>query len=211
MNFEIKNNKNPFDDFAKIAGDLMNNNVLIVHDVYYRFTSLEFYYHHNDHQDCYSHQHPNQKTSGQWYLHGSGLDITFGGTNIYGGILIRGIKNLQEQTYINGPILCVQELFRNFGEVDDSEKINFYIQTIPWDRMGSLVEEQEFYHSRRVGLNPKIDTTPEARFFNGMYRFFIQPKITQKDKSNIANDILKQVKSEKNVNDLFGYKHFKLL
>ncbi|MDR3695160.1 hypothetical protein [Mucilaginibacter sp.] len=210
MNLEITNKENPFDDFKRIASSLMNDNVLLVGENYYRFTSLEFYYFEKDsHADVYSHQHENQMTSEQWYFHGSGLDITFGSKDVYGGILIRGVKNLKENKFINGPILCVQELFKNLGAVNNSEKMSFYIQKLPWDRMGSLIEEQKVYYSRRVGLNPKIDQSEKARFYNGLYRFFINPKETQKDKSNIAVDLLTQVGSEKEINDLFGYKHFK--
>jgi hypothetical protein len=211
MNFEIFNKENPFDDFKRIASSLMNDNVLLVGENYYRFTSLEFYYFEKDsHADVYSHQHKNQMTSEQWYFHGSGLDITFGSKDVYGGILIRGVKNLKgNNEFINGPILCVQELFKNLGAVNNSEKVSFYIQELPWDRMGSLIEEQKVYYSRRVGLNPKIDQTENTKFYNGLYRFFINPKETQKDKGNIAVDLLTQVDSEKEINDLFGYKHFK--
>lgn len=211
MNLEIINKENPFDDFRRIASSLMNDNVMLVGENYYRFTSLEFYYFEKDsHADVYSHQHKNQTTSGQWYFHGSGLDITFGNKDAFGGILIRGIKNLKEKTYINGPILCVQELFNNLGAVNNDEKLSFYIAEIPWDRMGSLIEEQKVYYSRRVGLNPKIDQSENAKFYNGLYRFFINPKQTQKDKGNIVADLLTQVDSEIELNDLlFGYKHFK--
>jgi hypothetical protein len=210
MNFEITNRENPFNDFKRIASSLMNDNVLLVGDNYYRFTSLEFYYFEKDnHADVYSHQHDYQTTSGQWYFHGSGLDITFGSQGVYGGILIRGIKNLKEKKYINGPILCIQELFNNLGAVNSDKKLSFFIAEIPWDRMGSLVEEQKVYYSRRVGLNKNVDKSDDSRFYNGLYRFFINPKETQKDKGNIAVDLLKQVESEKEINDLFGYKHFK--
>jgi hypothetical protein len=217
MNLEIINKENPFDDFKKIASSLMNDNVLLVGENYYRFTSLEFYYFEKDsHADIYSHRHDKQITSGQWYFHGSGLDITFGSKDVYGGILIRGIKNLKEKTYIkgktfiNGPILCVQELFNNFGAVKNDEKLSFYIAEIPLDNKGALIEHQKVYYSRRVGLNPKIDQSENARFYNGLYRFFIYPKHTQKDKGNIVSDLLTQVDSEIELNDLlFGYKHFK--
>lgn len=211
MNLEITNKENPFDDFKRIASSLMNDNVLLVGENYFRFTALEFYYFEkNSHPDIYSHQHKNQTTNGQWYFHGSGLDITFGNKDVFGGILIRGIKNLKEKTYINGPIMCVQELFNHLGAVSNNEKQYFGIVEIPWNRMGSLIEVQNVYYSRRVGLNTKIDKSENKKFYNSLYRFFINPKETQKDKGTIVADLLAQVESKYELNDLlFGYKYFK--
>lgn len=142
MNLEIINKQQPFIDFERIAQSLMNDHVLLVGEHSFRFTSLEFYYYHPEHADIYSHQHDKQNTSKQWYFHGSGLDITFGSAGVYGGILIRGLKRLGENTgYINGPLLCVQEIFSALGSVDNSSQRLFFIAELPWDRMGSLVEE----------------------------------------------------------------------
>jgi hypothetical protein len=213
MNLEIKNKENPFNDFKRIALHLMNNNVLIVGHGRYRFTELEFYYFNENgkHADVYSHRHRYQKTNGQWYFHGSGLDITFGSENVYGGILIRGIKNLQDNKFINGPILCVQELFENLGGVNNEEKVNFYIQELPWEGMNSVIEIQEIYSCRRVRINQEIDIPNDLRFYNSFYRFFIYPKQKHDDKSNIATDLLAQkLHTKSEINDLlFGYKHFK--
>lgn len=209
MNLEISNKESPFKDFKRIATSLMSDHVLIVSETTYRFTSLEFYYFEKDnHPDIYSHQHAHQSTSGEWYFHGSGLDITFGSEGVYGGILIRGIKHLNEKKYFNGPLICVQELFKGFGSVNNDKMQYFYIAEIQ-DKMGALMEEQNVYYSRRVGLNKKVDKSEGGRFYNGMYRFFINPKETQKDKGNIAVDLLEQGKSKKDINDLFGYQHFK--
>jgi len=208
MNLEIINKENPFDDFKRIASSLMNDNVLLVGENYYRFTELEFYYFEKDsHADIYSHQHPNQTTNEQWYFHRSGLDITFGSKDVFGGILIRGVKNLKGDEFINGPILCVQELFKNLGAVNNSEKVSFYIQELPWDRMGSLIERQEIYSCQRVISQNK--NLPDFRFYNAFYRFFIYPKQKHADKFKIAENLLTQKFEKETINDLFGYKHFK--
>lgn len=209
MNLIIKNKENPVNDFKSIAQSLLNDKVLFVADNYYRFTCIEFYYFETGHHaDIYSHQHDNQKTNGKWYFHGSGLDITFGSEHTYGGILIRGIKNLSDGKYINGPILCVQELFNNLGSVQDDRRFNFYIAEIP-QNISLLIEKEKVYNSRRVGLNEKMDKSVNSRFYNSHYRFYINPKETQKDKGKIAIDLLSQGYSESEINELFGYKHYK--
>ena len=209
MNLEINNKENPFDDFKRIASSLMNDHVLLVGENYYRFTELEFYYFEKDsHADIYSHQHKSQTTSGQWYFHGSGLDITFGSKDVFGGILIRGVKNLKVNKFINGPILCVQELFKNLGAINNSEKVSFYIQELPWDRMGSLIEDQKVYSCQRVRLRQNKDI-PDFRFYNAFYRFFVYPKKEHANKSIIAENLLAQKFEKETINDLFGYKHFK--
>ncbi len=209
MNLEIINKENPFDDFKRIASSLMNDHVLLVGENYYRFTELEFYYFEKDsHADIYSHKHDKQTTSGEWYFHGSGLDITFGSKDVFGGILIRGVKNLKVNKFINGPILCVQELFKNLGAINNSEKVSFYIQELPWDRMGSLIEDQKVYSCQRVRL-PQNKDLPDFRFYNAFYRFFVYPKQEHANKSIIAKNLLAQKFEKETINDLFGYKHFK--
>jgi len=212
MNLIINNKKDPFNDFKKIAESLIIDSVLVVGESKYQFTALEFYYLNvkDDHADVYSHKHRYQTKSGQWYFHGSGLDITFGDNDTYGGILIRGLKDLEKNTFINGPLLCVQEIFQSFGGIDNKEKASFYIQDLPCDEMDLHIEKEPVYYSKRVGLNQAKDT--DGRFYNGLYRFFINPGKTQKDKAFIADDLLEQVKSKSKseVNTLFGYRHFKL-
>ena len=210
MNFKINNKKEPIKDFARIASDLMNYHVLIVGNQTYRFTTLEFYYFDKEnHPDIYSHQHPLQKTTGKWYFHGSGLDITFGNNDTHGGILIRGIKNLQEKTFINGPLNCVQELFSNLGDVINDKGIEFFIADITHEKIGALIEDQKVYQSKRVGLNENNDKLPDLKFYNGLYRFFINPEKTQKDKGKIALDLLRQGMTEAEVNKFVGYNFFK--
>src|SRR3712207_4883049 len=81
--------------FTQIANMLMNKHVLQVGRTYYRITDCEFYYHAQSHKDIYTHGHERQKTSiGEWYFHGSGLDITLGGNDCYGGILLTAIAEI---------------------------------------------------------------------------------------------------------------------
>ncbi|CAG8829109.1 35767_t:CDS:1, partial [Racocetra persica] len=97
-------------DFAKDVANFLLRNTRLHLPPKRTFTILEieFYLRDevNDHCDPFSHGHEHQLTCGEWYFHhvgrfgyrgGSrkGIDITFGSKNrnIYGGILIRAIKD----------------------------------------------------------------------------------------------------------------------
>ena len=86
------NTQNLDSSFRRIAEDLLNHFIFISGEKSYRICEIEFYYMGVNHEDKYTHGHELQKTSGQWYQHGSGLDITCGNDNAYGGILIRLYK-----------------------------------------------------------------------------------------------------------------------
>lgn len=99
MNFkeslQIKNPANPLEDFERIADLLLNQYVLKVGEKSYRICSIEFYYKQAQHLDKAAHAHQRQLSCGEWYFHGSGLDITFGNESEFGGILIQSIKELE--------------------------------------------------------------------------------------------------------------------
>lgn len=94
------------DIFHSIAKKFMNEFQLKVNDTLFDFTEIEFYYFHKKYQpDCNVHQHRYQKDFSIYFhdKHGrGGVDIGFGDTECYGGILIRGIQDTS--SYIDGPI-----------------------------------------------------------------------------------------------------------
>ena len=87
--------------FDEIAGCLFNKTALVskfVNDdkkeeeYLYRIGEIEFYYYDEEnHPDIFCHIAEPQKTKGCWYIHQSGMDITFGDGKNFGGILIRAI------------------------------------------------------------------------------------------------------------------------
>jgi len=113
----VKEKKEIQTRFDELADYLMNKLCIAVNDKHYRIVEIEMYYYHKDkHADPYVHGYPEQLNCGTWYFHysGLGLDITFGNKekNIYGGILIRSIKELDENPkYINGPFNVLKEIF----------------------------------------------------------------------------------------------------
>lgn len=112
--------------FEQMSDVLLNQSVLLVGKETYRLREIEFYYHGEGHADPFAHRDPMQKTTAQWYFHrdqgsyrgGSfkGLDISFGPSSAFGGVLIRSISRIagtDESTgadEVNGSCLCVERM-----------------------------------------------------------------------------------------------------
>ena len=169
--------------FERIANELLNKWILEVNNSKYRIAEIEFYLKSGQHNDTYTHGHELQKTTGNWYFHGSGIDLTFGTSESYGGILIRAIYNILDNKYIHGPLNTVTELFSNLGTAYSS---SFQFGLTP-DTNGLLNYERVF-KAPRVGLNPEKD----KESFNQNYRFLIMPKQKHLDKTSIAEAMRKQ-------------------
>ena len=165
-------------DFVRIANELLNNWVLKVGDSLYRFAEIEFYYKDDlqKHDDSYIHGHSLQKEKGKWYFHGSGIDVTFGNDKAFGGILIRAMIKIESNDYFYDPLVCVQELFRNFPSIFNTE-IKFGLVS----SKNNQVVEEKIIRAPRVGLNPSKN--PEM--YNKQYRFLIMPKLKHADKTRI--------------------------
>lgn len=148
---KIAHNKdyNRFDDIAYL---LMNQCILCANGNEYELMEIEFYFNDNlNHKDINTHGSETQKQSNTWYLHQhkncasfksgkyKGLDITFGNEDSYGGILIRGIKQLKNNTIIAGPSKCVNEIM---GSLNISELGNIIL--------GKNISELEFLNIKKI-------------------------------------------------------------
>lgn len=189
------------EDFARIANELMNSWVLTVNKTYYRITEIEFYCKSvkddGPIKDPYTHGHDEQLKSGTWYFHGSGIDLTFGCEEYYGGILIRGIYNLETQDYIKGPLNSITEILSNLSSFYAHDFKLGLASTIDYHAI--LHEPKTPIKAPRVGLNPKIDSDSHQK----LYRFLIMPKFTNRDKSIIYNSLLKQGYSPDQANHIW--------
>ncbi len=164
-------------EFRRIATDLMNNWILCVENSFYRITEIEFYYKSESHDDKYTHGHETQKLYGRWYFHGSGIDLTFGTPNSYGGILIRAIYEIKTKKYIYGPLNTVAELFRNLPDIYHS---SFSFGLI--EDFDKLIAFEKPISAPRIGLNSQVDSI----MYNKFYRFLIMPKQKHADKTRIV-------------------------
>ena len=116
MNFTI-DDSNIEQSFDAIAKELMNEHVIMVNNLEFELTEIEFYYYKTGvHEDIYTHRH--LRKAGEWRSHNQGLDITLeGNENQDGGILIRGLKH--NGKCINGPLKSLGLLFANMGSVNN--------------------------------------------------------------------------------------------
>ncbi|MDP2337173.1 MAG: hypothetical protein Q8N05_12140 [Bacteroidota bacterium] len=185
------------DEFQRIAYDLLNNWILKVEDSLYRITELEFYFRDKKHDDPYIHGHDLQKQKGKWYFHGSGIDLTFGNGDAFGGILIRAIckVNDKEIKYCYGPLNCILEIFSNLSSIYKPE-ISFCL--IPATE--GMFEKEEPIRALRVGLNPEKNPV----MWNKYYRFLVMPKQKHADKTGIVEAMRKHNYSEADINNIWG-------
>lgn len=194
MNLEINSN-DIVGSFDRMASELMNEYVLKVGNAKYRITEIEFYYNSEEHKDTYSHQNELQKTTGKWYFHGSGIDLTFGSGDRFGGILLRAIYNLDNAKYVYGPLKIITEIFSN---VDNVFETNLSFGLIP--ASNKLFEAEVPIKAQRVGLNKVKD--PDK--YDQLYRYLVMPKMKHADKMKIAESMRKQKKSEDEIAKIWG-------
>jgi hypothetical protein len=166
-----------FQSYKRIAEKLMNDYKLKVGDCFYRIIECEFYFNSIKHNDPYVHGHKRQKESfGEWYFHGSGLDITLARNGTYGGILLRGIAKVNRESHIptrsetiNGPLNVCTEIFKQFGNAFTHEPTDFGLVDISIEKMGANMKTARIFAVPRIGLNDKADN--ERKFCKRPYRF----------------------------------------
>ena len=112
------------DSFSDVADTLLNHCTLKIKNGSYRITEIEFYLLSEMHNDQYTYAHPEQYEFGHWHFHRcrgtetyqegkiKGIDLTLGNKDYPLGVLIRGIENLDNGEYIDGPSLVLDEILR---------------------------------------------------------------------------------------------------
>lgn len=123
--------------FNTYAERLLNRTILKVANKRYRICEIEMYLHNNDHPDKYTHRDPMQLEFNKFYPHKyktgtykagtyKCMDIAYGdrATQTYFGILIRSIRDLDNNKFYCGPCLCVREILSNFNCSEWNEFFN---------------------------------------------------------------------------------------
>jgi hypothetical protein len=173
--------------FDSLCYYLMNYLCLLVGTQSYRFTELEIYYFdEKNHPDPYTHKDKLQLQPGNFYFNGFGIDITFGNPDkeIYGGILIRGLKNLNSGKFINGPSNVLKEIFNSFGNILEA-KNSICIRELN----KGVVEETEPLKTTRIGLTKKADDNDD--YFDRPYRYLVELCLEHKfkDKEKVIGSL----------------------
>ena len=206
------NENTVIESFRSIAKALFFDYKLKVNDAYYQLLEIEFYYYNeNCFRDVYAHKHKYQLLNGKWYSHGSGLDITFGDGNNYGGILLRAIVKVGEEYPVEkpifGPLKVKTEILSELHGVFDEKPNNFYLEKVSEiETSKKELEHKYIVETQRIGLTPEKDSD-DNKYYNGKFRFIIYPNIGHKNKTQIAKDLQEQyLLSEGEVNKLMGSK-----
>lgn len=193
--------------FNHLSNQLFNKYVLIVNGVAYRLVDIEFYAFAETFKDPYTHKHVQQLSNGKFYLHGSGMDITFGDGVNFGGILIRGIIKLKKEEnavhyvpekYFDGPWLCSSEIIAQLKPITEGSSFNEIrlaqteTESFPFHISAPFHE----FHTKRIGLAVKNDQDAE-KFRNMPLRHvaLLEDKNSFKHKisgiSNLTNEAIR--------------------
>ncbi len=154
-------------EFERIAQILFDKYAIQTHNNLYRLTGVEFYWNSSNHIDnsTYKRKHVNPK-SGDWFFHYSGVDIALKNeeTGGYGGILIRSIYDIKNETTVTGPMVCAMKLFSETNAFSESIKTKI----IPY-----VFAKSNIIKKPRIGLGQNAKEN-EADKLN--YAFLINPK-----------------------------------
>lgn len=188
--------------FEAIATHLMNRCALRVGISCFRITECEVYYHAPGHEDPYVHgaiyKDSGQQTIGHLYLNkAGGLDLTFGHAPAYGGVLIRGIRNLETNEYTNQITGVVKELFRALGDITVGASCLELVE-------GGVYKKLDVARSQRVGLKHRQEDQQD--YLHRPYRFIVELNQQHKFKNReqVVRELWAQGKVEE-AKDILGY------
>ena len=169
VNFD--NQQTILQSFDRIAEKISKDIQIKINDTYYRIVDFEFYTYSNTFQDPHTYKHPQQLAAGKFYLHSSGVDITFGDGINHGGILLRGIIKLDKEAgpeaafmkeQFDGPQMVATELFSSLHALDSGKKNDISLIDIDGRNSDALFKPAKLVlKTQRVGLTTKATDMEE--------------------------------------------------
>lgn len=193
-------------NFSDIADTIMNKIAMNINGELFRIMEIEFYVKFTNHFDVFTHGDENQKLPLNWYFHRSsqkdkyafkggtykGLDIACGKDNVYSGILLRSIMNIDTGEIINGTSKIVDKIL----EKNECKQIKDFVKDTLNDNTGienneslslkshKYGEKEELFTSPRVGLTLKKKDNVKLRqkYISKLYRYAIFPNDIVKGK-----------------------------
>jgi hypothetical protein len=184
-------------EFTEMARQIMERSGLMIAGKLYEICEVEFYLHSEQHPDETVHCHPEQKSSGHWYFHRTsardnagykggtfkGLDMTFGDSEAYFGVLIRAIYS-PETGIICGPCLVVNHILKEYkvesiAELVDATQMSIssnphslhVVSVDPWP-------QETMYQGPRIGLHGSWADRP--------YRYVRRYNLAKKEKRSLT-------------------------
>jgi hypothetical protein len=157
-------------ELERIAKVLMNEFYIYNGTYKYRPVEIEFYIYHKDlHADEHVYKR-DKKKAGDLFYHYSGFDICFKSSfneGFFGGILIRAIERVEDNTFWGGPLVCKNEVLNTAKgkcKLIDADKKE-YISLPATERKGiKKSNELDLYWNKkyrfvREGINNPIEMT----------------------------------------------------
>jgi len=162
--------------------------------VRYKITEAELYLNSKEHADVFAHGSDDQKKAGLFYFHKrgksyqegniKGIDITFGNESRFGGILLRGLQNLDDEAdYIDGPGRLSQrvvDIFERKKVIDVAPNLDidiFNAQDLWLEEISG--DDQVIYKAPRKGLTLSKDVEDRLPYFAKLYRYLAAPLKTR--------------------------------
>jgi hypothetical protein len=157
-------------EFKRIASVLFNDYCISANKLEYDILEVEFYYDYSPaHKDLFIYKKTDKnKSTGNWFFHLSGVDLTFGDPSkeIRGGILIRAIRRRTTDSgkpqYIIGPLRTMLEILNNILPIKENGELK--LQLIPKIQLVKYSPEL----MKRKGLPDKPGSEKEYRFVNNL-------------------------------------------
>jgi hypothetical protein len=215
--YSIPHDQDQMSDFFDALSEFVFQKVrLVINQENFRFSEIEFYVKSHSHKDMFTHDDPLQSELGRWYVHESGIDMTFGNSNMAASILIRGLKNEGSRNlrgmFISGPLQVLKKICSGMKTIDSTNH-DFYIEYV------NGLEETVWIRHSRIGLSKEteikrrkeyydLDTNDESDlFYNRPYRYvaWLEPYHSFRNKLKVMEDEFKAGTDVKLIRGAFSY------
>ena len=193
--------------FHRICDKVLNQSYLKLRDELWKLREIEVYCNGLSFCDEFTHGDEQQKKNGTFYFHRTGkgyrggtykgVDLAFGNSKCFGGLLVRTIQNDKTGEIVCGPSLCVDKILSVLGH----EKIEDCVAA----RGVSFTEESDFclveadsnrkekiFTGPRVGLSLKSKKANDQtfEFWCASLRFVCNPSCITKHKQYLVLQLL---------------------
>lgn len=180
--------------FDGIAKDLILNRAISVNGYKFSFIDIEFYYHHENHQDGYTMNHNRPK--GELEIHRYGIDLSLGitGEEGYGGILICGLYDSQKSMPISKPQV-IREIFNQMKMGEN--KLELVEYKSPWN---------DVFKTKRQNLGDPGKDKNKQDYVNSMYKYFAKDERILREYKGKETILKSSELSEEEILELIKYK-----
>ncbi len=174
-------------NFPECAYVLFNKKCLSFESNKFRLLEIEFYFCCESHPDPYVHCNSEQLNHDTLYFHSGkypgsykggtfkGVDLTFGNSDCYCGILLRSMQNIETGEVIEGPCNFVNRMLLEFGAGSIAELVNFW-----GDIQSSRIIHDHDFELTDIYCGPRIGLKGDSPWKDLPYRFVIFPNLIKK-------------------------------